>query len=548
MATLIDVMNEASWKVLPKEKALLRACEFPDELDRVKDLIEVSQVSVNVKDDRDRTPLHHCSWRDCHKTVAYLLLVGADINEQDVNGRTPLHMACRHGQVDSVRYLAKHGADKTIKDHWGKVPGEVFDPRITEETQDTIRAILSGEDDLSKHIASKHIQRLFRGYKSRRTTVPMLEEMRDLRLKEEEEALQLREEWARQMSALSIQGVIRSHLARKRVIEKWVERNAPEPVVKKNETLQPGILYGDDKRKYEATEIEVPADADLLFVGISGHFSAFGSNSPLPGSPKSHTEYHVQVQCDDATPHQFWRVCRRYHDFDKLYNELRKLGFALPDLPPKRLFGQMEHEFVIQRQGELEKWLDKVIENSAKFASYTKKDCQEEESFREFMTKNPETVVEGEEHEGGEDYVLADAFTDGGADIEKKLKFSKNAIARPLSYQHGQSYVRNLCRDQNVNLESTAVERQALLNRNQGSVRGLMNRAPSQRVNMPDKNKTGSFRNPNYSPRRRSRRGKDSPGSNRGPSPSRGNSPSRNLAKNSPSHSPQNGNIPVAGF
>ena len=52
-------------------------------------------------------------------------------------------------------------------------------------------------------------------------------------------------------------------------------------------------------------------------------------------------------------PDRSWRVCRRYNDFVQLNGALSASGLNLP-LPPKRIIGNMEPDFVARRQAALQ--------------------------------------------------------------------------------------------------------------------------------------------------------------------------------------------------
>jgi len=472
----------------------------------VKDLVEKSNVDVDILDERHRSPLHRAAWFGQTPTLAYLLLVGAFKDGQDCNGRTPLALAARFGHAECVRLLVQYGADAGARDEWGKVPGEAFAPSVDAATRRRVRDLLAGVQEKNKQAedGATGLQKLYRGHAARKAA----------RAREESEARRERfqtaqeEELLRLESAITIQCAVRCYLARNAIVAQWATANAPAPVVKdSHQALPAGVLYGDDKRAYmpaaaaamaaaELAELgsgeveeedgppppprglEVPEARALQFLGISGHFTADpNAEAAPPGSPraagasprgggggKTHTEYHIQVRCAAARPFQEWRVCRRYNDFDALYHALRRDAFALPDLPPKRLFGAMDHAFVIERQHELEKWLAKIIENSKKFADYTGKDCQKHFAFREFMAKDAEVPVpeappaeeeEQEEPEGGEGGRagrlggLLDFFTGkkerGGGASAVPL-----AIRKAVQYHHAKNYARELCRDKNI--------------------------------------------------------------------------------------------------
>ncbi|KAL7843160.1 hypothetical protein AOLI_G00246720 [Acnodon oligacanthus] len=73
-------------------------------------------------------------------------------------------------------------------------------------------------------------------------------------------------------------------------------------------------------------------------------------------SLQSHTEYIIRVQRGVSTENS-WTVIRRYSDFDMLNNSLLISGLNLP-LPPKKLIGNMDREFIAERQKGLQAYLN----------------------------------------------------------------------------------------------------------------------------------------------------------------------------------------------
>ena len=59
-------------------------------------------------------------------------------------------------------------------------------------------------------------------------------------------------------------------------------------------------------------------------------------------------EYLLRVQRGVVVDNT-WTVTRRYNDFANLDTALRLSGYELP-LPPKKMFGNMEREFIAERQ------------------------------------------------------------------------------------------------------------------------------------------------------------------------------------------------------
>ncbi|TRY87284.1 hypothetical protein DNTS_022257, partial [Danionella cerebrum] len=85
-------------------------------------------------------------------------------------------------------------------------------------------------------------------------------------------------------------------------------------------------------------------------------------------SLQSHTEYIIRVQRGVSSENS-WTVglptfcltivIRRYSDFDMLNNSLLISGLSLP-LPPKKLLGNMEREFIAERQKGLQAYLNYI--------------------------------------------------------------------------------------------------------------------------------------------------------------------------------------------
>ncbi|XP_030584597.1 PX domain-containing protein kinase-like protein isoform X2 [Archocentrus centrarchus] len=76
---------------------------------------------------------------------------------------------------------------------------------------------------------------------------------------------------------------------------------------------------------------------------------------------QSHTEYIIRVQRGVSSDNS-WQVIRRYSDFDVLNSSLMVCGISLP-LPPKKLIGNMDREFIAERQRGLQTYLDTVTQH-----------------------------------------------------------------------------------------------------------------------------------------------------------------------------------------
>ena len=97
-------------------------------------LFEVSDIDVNLADNKNNTALHYAIWcskhnftrlhQACEKgnVVEVQRLIyneGFKIDAQDDNGDTPLHIACKAGDRDVVSALMIDGADETLRnDNW----------------------------------------------------------------------------------------------------------------------------------------------------------------------------------------------------------------------------------------------------------------------------------------------------------------------------------------------------------------------------------------------------------------------------------------------
>jgi cytohesin len=70
-------------------------------------------ADANIRDNKDRTPLHIAAWYAASKNpkiVELLLSKGADINAKDNNSKTALSYAMENGHTSIVELLRKHGA------------------------------------------------------------------------------------------------------------------------------------------------------------------------------------------------------------------------------------------------------------------------------------------------------------------------------------------------------------------------------------------------------------------------------------------------------
>ncbi|XP_070168217.1 PX domain-containing protein kinase-like protein isoform X3 [Polyergus mexicanus] len=92
-----------------------------------------------------------------------------------------------------------------------------------------------------------------------------------------------------------------------------------------------------------------------------------------------HTEYVIKTQ-RGPLPERSWRVSRRYNDFVQLNATLSISGFDVP-LPPKRIIGNMEPDFIAQRQIALQNYLNIVLMNPILASSLPMKKFLDPENY-----------------------------------------------------------------------------------------------------------------------------------------------------------------------
>jgi tRNA A-37 threonylcarbamoyl transferase component Bud32 len=127
------------------------------------------------------------------------------------------------------------------------------------------------------------------------------------------------------------------------------------------------------------TSLRLPEGARLQFVRIS----AVGSSKDAAG--KTVSIFYIDVKCSTALP-STWTVYRRYSQFKHLSDTMRSEGYFIPLLPPKKLIGAFEVEFLKKRKGELDTWLRKIEEQYA--TNPTSKNPQLNSHYRNFLTES----------------------------------------------------------------------------------------------------------------------------------------------------------------
>lgn len=97
----------------------------------------------------------------------------------------------------------------------------------------------------------------------------------------------------------------------------------------------------------------IPTGARAECVKISGHGFVYDSSNRL------YTVYTIEMRC--AQSGASWNIYRRYQEFKQLNDRLRPLGVRVPILPPKKLLGSFEPEFIAKRQKQLSAWLRNLL-------------------------------------------------------------------------------------------------------------------------------------------------------------------------------------------
>jgi len=98
----------------------------------------------------------------------------------------------------------------------------------------------------------------------------------------------------------------------------------------------------------DKNEVVVIDDTEILTCSITGAETV-----------QSHTVFVIKVQ-RGVSKENIWMVRRRYSDFVTLYENLKISGVELT-LPPKRLLGNMEREFVAERQAGLQVMISEIL-------------------------------------------------------------------------------------------------------------------------------------------------------------------------------------------
>ena len=127
----------------------------------------------------------------------------------------------------------------------------------------------------------------------------------------------------------------------------------------------------------------IPEGARLQFVNI------YRAEVAKDDDDKPFSVFFLEVHCKTASP-SHWTVYRRYTQFRQLNDLLRSEGYFVPVLPPKKIIGQFNADFVKQRKIDLEAWLYHLAEQHVIHPGA--KDPQFNSVYRSFLTDNANII------------------------------------------------------------------------------------------------------------------------------------------------------------
>ncbi len=115
-------------------------------VEAVKALIH---TDVNIRDNKNRTPLHLALEYEHCDAALLLLQHGADINAVDNDGRTPLHLAAQAGCVEAVKLLLQGGANTNVRDNKNNT---VLHYAVKSLNRDVVELVLRDADVNAKNV------------------------------------------------------------------------------------------------------------------------------------------------------------------------------------------------------------------------------------------------------------------------------------------------------------------------------------------------------------------------------------------------------------
>ena len=122
---------------------------------------------------------------------------------------------------------------------------------------------------------------------------------------------------------------------------------------------------------------------------------SFNSTATVSG----HTEYGIVII---NSRHGIKKhLVKRYSEMFALHKKLGKLGFALPAFPPKKVFGNLDPNFVKYRQVGLQNYFRSIVRV---------KEIRKSQAYKEFLEKEKEV--------NGSPDMPSTRFQEGGNDTD----------------------------------------------------------------------------------------------------------------------------------
>jgi uncharacterized protein len=155
-------IDELKMKLSPAD--MLKAAEFSDPA-RIALFIKAG-MAVDVRDEREWTPLMVAAFNGNEAVARLLITQGANVQARDVSGYTPLHWAALNGFESVIRLLIRKGIERNSRSNMGWT---ALMQAATKGHMAVVRALLDAGDDpnmatddgwtaLHKAVANNHIQ------------------------------------------------------------------------------------------------------------------------------------------------------------------------------------------------------------------------------------------------------------------------------------------------------------------------------------------------------------------------------------------------------
>ena len=155
-------IDELNMKFLPA--GMLKAAESSDP-SRIALFIKAG-MAVDVRDEREWTPLMVAAFNGNEAVARMLIAHGANVQARDVGGYTPLHWAALNGFESVIRLLISKGFERNARSNFGWT---ALMQAATKGHTAVVRALLDAGDDpnmvtddgwtaLHKAVANQHVE------------------------------------------------------------------------------------------------------------------------------------------------------------------------------------------------------------------------------------------------------------------------------------------------------------------------------------------------------------------------------------------------------